>query len=612
MASATPVMLADHVKPTSLPVHDLLAHRYPARVPRYQRPYAWDDEHVSDLIEDLTKIMPTRTGTRGHFYGGMVAITVPLAGQAQTTAYEVVDGQQRLATFCLLLSRIALAAGRLRDEADQDGKKPEAGRFRVLAAEIRASYLYYQRFDVDKGQQQSEPRLRLSVVDDAHFQGLLEGNAPAASRDSHRLLDQAVKLLDENLVHLAVVPGDRAKSMKQLKRLRDAVLRDSFVIHIVGDTRANGYRLFAVLNDRGARLTVADLLRSHTLEMLDAHPKTLEQTALLWDDMLQEGGDEVDRFLQQYYASLEGKRVSPSDLFDKTRDLLFPGPPPAALAQADELRRAVAKMREHLGWFLRLRAGAWPFPAGGKSNAWERARLKRLVDTLKHELADPLLLAARAAGDEKKFAELVHVLELFAFRYKNVCNAHTSPASRAYYDECKRLRALPQGTSPNWAPFRAALRQLVEARAGDQLFAGNLGDRLRYDTGSRANIRELLTVLEEYGAWTRAGATGKPKPDTTSVTDLNQVTLEHVYPQNPSPADPLVHPHRHRLGNLSFWSPADNGAADNDDFATKKPLYAASGVRLNQDLANHAAWDLPAIEQRERELIDEACMVFRV
>jgi hypothetical protein len=541
----------------------------------------------------------------------MVAITVPLAGQAQTIAYEVVDGQQRLATFCLLLSRIALAADRLKQQALDDGKKAQSRKFQVLGDEIRNSYLYYQRYDVKNGTQHPEPRLRLSAVDDDHFQALLAGGNSSATRDSHRLMDHAVRLLDERLLDAAVANPSRPAALKALGRLRDAVLLDSFVIHIVGDSRANGYRLFAVLNDRGARLTVADLLRSHTLEMLDAYPKILEQTALIWDDMLQEGADHVDHFLLAYYTSLVGKRASQSDLFDKTRDLLFPAAPTSA-NEADALRAVVEAMRQNLRWYLQIREGTWPYTTSTAVSAWQRARLARLVTTLKHELADPLLLAARDRCDDKTVAELVHMLELFAFRYKNICNAHTSPASAAYYAEASRLRALPVGQNLDWASLRKRLQGLLDGRAGDSLFASSLAERLNYDTGSRANIREFLTVLEEYGAWTRAGATGKPKPDTTSLIDLGQVTLEHVYPQNPVTPDPVIHPHRHRLGNLSFWSPDDNGAADNADVPAKVPLYAASGVRLNQDLAKASSWDLAAIEQREVELIDEACMLFRL
>lgn len=612
MPAATPVLRPGDVHPTSLPIDQLLVTRYPARVPRYQRPYAWDEEHVTDLADDVTKLLPTKTGTRGHFYGGMVAITVSTPKEAQTVAYEIVDGQQRLATFCLLLSGLVRAAERLQKDALSDGKIAESNKFAIYAKEIRDKYLYYQRYDVAAGKEEAEPRLRLSLVDDDKFQALLAGQPHPSPRSSHKLLDQAVRLLDEHLVGPCVDPADRKASLKRLTRLRDAVLHDSFVIHIVGESRANGYRLFAVLNDRGARLTVADLLRSHTLEQLDKHPKVLEDAAAVWDDMLQDGGDAVDAFLTAYHPSLTGRRVSPSDLFDSVRDLLFAAAP-ATAADAAALLDTVKRLRRDFGWYSQIQDGEWPFPAGGQVTDWHRARLKRLVGALKHDLAAPLLLAVRAVGDEKKFAELVHALELFAFRYKNICNAHATPAAKAYYAECVRLRALQDGQPPGWASLLQDLRKLVDGRAGDALFRSQLAERLDYRYGgSRANIRELLTVLEEYGAWLRSGATGQPSPDTTSVFDLSQVTIEHVYPQNPAVADPVLHPHRNRLGNLSFWSPSDNTTAAALDFAAKKPLYAASSTRLNQDLGALQAWDLAALEQREAELIDEAVMLFRV
>jgi hypothetical protein len=612
VAQSTPAMSAASVKPTSLPINKLLSERYPARVPRYQRAYAWNDDQVTDLINDIKLLLPKKTGTRGHFYGGMVAIALPDASETSGSTYEIVDGQQRLATFCLLLAQLATRADELELACLAAGKKAESKRLAILARDIRRSYLHYQRYDVDQGTESTEPRVRLSVADDGVFQGLVDGTPVVESRESHRLLMQAAGLLREELVLPETSEADPTKARKQLVRLRDAVLLDSFVIHIVGDSRSSGYRLFAVLNDRGARLTVADLLRSHTLELLDAHKGMREKCATTWDDILTRGAELVDDFLMVYFTSLTGKRSKRSDLFDQTKDLLF-----APSTTPQQILAALTSMGTELGAYMSIRSGHWPYEqadhVAGVAD-WHRDRLARLVGTLRHDLSAPLLLAARARCDEERFAELVHALEKFAFRYKNVCGAHAGPASAIYYGECKKLRGLPAGSVVTFVPFRQALTKLIAKRAPDKVFKASLRDQLAYDAGSaaKANIRYLLTMIEAHGPWLNQGAVPPLAPSVISVTDFSQVTIEHVYAPGSKPPDLVLRSHENRLGNLSYWAPGDNSTASNQPFAAKVAAYAASSVGLNQDLAQLGQWDKPALEAREQHLIDAACLVFTV
>jgi len=608
----TPTLSAANVKPTSLPINELLSSRYPARVPRYQRAYAWNDDQVSDLIHDIEALLPEKSGVRGHFYGGMVAITVHDSAEPGSTVYEIVDGQQRLATFCLLLARIADQAQHIKTQAISAHKTAEAKKLDVLAEGIRNNYLFYDRYDVNKGVKSVEPRIRLSRVDDDFFQDLIAGTLVSASRDSHRLLETASSLLAEELVAKHTSDPDIAKTRKALQRLADAVLQDSFVIHIVSDTRSSGYRLFAVLNDRGARLTVGDLLRNHTLELLDGKGGDLDRASELWDDVLAAGADAIDNFLITYYTSLTGKRTKRANMFDDFVKLLFP----AGVSSAKILSR-VTNMGTELSMFNAIDKGNWPYDVADQSpkvDAWQRARLPRLVATLRHELARPLLLAARAHGDEVVFARLTHMLEIFAFRYKNVCGAHATPASTAYYAECLRIRNHGLNGVSDLTTLQAALRTLLAARASDTIFTNAIRDQLTYDAGgaARSNIRHLLCTLEEYGEWLRKGALGLPAPSTTSVTDIGKATLEHIYPQHSPTPDPDLEPLINRIGNLSYWGPVDNVAAGNDLFPQKKAAYAASVIALNRTIGALAGWDLNAFEDREKQLIADACKIFVV
>ena len=66
-------------------------------VPDYQREYVWTDKEVHELLEDIGEQIDVGT-TREYFIG-----TVLVSPTDQKNHYEVIDGQQRLTTFFLLL-----------------------------------------------------------------------------------------------------------------------------------------------------------------------------------------------------------------------------------------------------------------------------------------------------------------------------------------------------------------------------------------------------------------------------------------------------------------------------------------------------------------------------
>ena len=66
-------------------------------VPDYQREYVWTDKEVNQLLEDINEQIDAGS-SREYFIG-----TVLVSPTDQKNHYEVIDGQQRLTTFFLLL-----------------------------------------------------------------------------------------------------------------------------------------------------------------------------------------------------------------------------------------------------------------------------------------------------------------------------------------------------------------------------------------------------------------------------------------------------------------------------------------------------------------------------
>src|SRR5436853_4967244 len=66
-------------------------------VPDYQREYVWTDREVQQLVDDIDDQFATSSGSE-YFVG-----TVLVSPGGETDQFQVIDGQQRLTTFFLLL-----------------------------------------------------------------------------------------------------------------------------------------------------------------------------------------------------------------------------------------------------------------------------------------------------------------------------------------------------------------------------------------------------------------------------------------------------------------------------------------------------------------------------
>ncbi|MBB5955001.1 hypothetical protein FHS29_001571 [Saccharothrix tamanrassetensis] len=583
-------------------------------MPRYQRPYAWDTDSVDDLIEDIKRICDDSGDDENHFFGSMVAIESHDHTEAQAIYHEIVDGQQRITTFCILLSCIAMFA---KETAESTTDVKVSQRFEIFYEETVEKYLFYDSYDTAAGLKSRRPRLRLGQADDDVFQSLLRGKVPSLgeqSRVSHKRLVEAWNRLHESLIVPLRKISDGDLRLKSLQQLRDKVLVHTFVIHIVTDDKRGGYRLFSVLNDRGARLTVSDLLRSHTLELLDKEDDKRERVASHWDDILAYSGDQVDAFLRTYYPSHKGERAGRDRLYDDVVDLLF-SPNSIGLHDPDRVVEEVERIKREFFWYLSMKDGRWPYAESELTSAvndWQRQRLKHLVALLKHELALPLLLSARACRSERQFAELVHMLELFAFRYKNICDGHASAASAHYYRSAREIRNFER-TFDNWNSLRNNLRKLIATKAADHQFKANLNDKLRYDWPSqRNNIKELLTTLDAYWPWLSRGAEGSPTYQSSVIVDLEKISIEHIYPENAQVVVNQLEAVKHELGNLAILDSLDNRKAGNREFIDKVGLYATTGAPGARSLGEYGDWDAGKVRARARKLFELACKVFRI
>lgn len=605
------------------PVHTsigrLFGDDYIFRVPKYQRNYAWTDTEIEDFISDLERCISAQTteNPRLHFFGGIVSV---LHEPAQNRICDLVDGQQRMATFIMLVSIIISISESLLLDATENGQTNIVDLLNIRVESLISTYIV-KRQEVNL-EIESIDRIELSGPDKQFFKNLITRQPQTENiddRESFRRMNNAYQKINEYISSKVEAATNLEEKLDILKIIED-ILDESFtVIHMMTESKRDAYRLFQVLNDRGTGLTVGDLLRSRTLEMLENQEFQAQQDNIqsTWNDILADHPDATENFLQWYFSSMQGRRPPSSSLLDDFLDAYFPNHSnvrdgiATSNDEANRIMQTVSNILEEVRVCRKLVDGIWPFQNNRSVTQWHKDRLRLLIVELKHTNCMPLLLAAANNLDAPIFAEIVELIKRFVFRYKIICNQHISPITRIYHNHSTAIRRDP-------ANYRVQslvedLHERQEESAPNHLFTSNLQE-LKYNT-RRGNkpLKYLLMTLEHYGRWFRNGAIDSPEClDTTRVFDFTNTTIEHIYPQNPTTPIPELEPLVHNLGNLTFLGPNDNRTVGNMSFEDKRPILSASSISLNTEIGDSDEWNEEQIYDRQEQLIEMANIIFSV
>ncbi|MBW8298277.1 MAG: DUF262 domain-containing HNH endonuclease family protein [Hydrogenophaga sp.] len=611
-------MAENKVNRTIEPVHQsvakLLGSQHTFQAPRYQRNYAWGWAEITAFLNDMNRCVRLRVAkenSRHHFFGGLVTVEAKVAGSSRTNL-QVVDGQQRLATFAMLVSQLKRILLRLAEKLEGDDPLQQTLRKRAQLLEdqyeIFADEIRLQNVDV--------PRIQLSEPDQPFFSALLAGAEPKPDRKSHELLRDAYKQIGQYLDDFVQeADGNVASAAERLHDVHEVLKSDWTIIHMAAGDKADAYMLFQVLNDRGLSLTEGELLRSTTLELLEplVGLPELNEAEEYWNDML--GGDThiVRNAIGGLYASQVGQWPSKSTLLDDYMIAFFPVTVGIALdgRTAAELLQQVRNLKEDFDRVKSISAGDWPFPSSQAVNQWKRNRLRLLILHLRYTDAIPLLVSACQLKDTV-FADLVRLVERFAFRYAVLGDGNRGRAVEVLNGHAVSIRR--DAAAFRLGNLRSDLAALSETYVSEETFRQALTN-MRYSRTEATNkpLKYLLMTLEDYARWHTDGGQGSPTcRDETRILDFETGTIEHVYAENTHPVDANLLPLMDTLGNLTYLSSPENIAAGAKPFSEKRPYFIGSSSHLNRQIGENASWTPEVVEARTEILVTMAIRTFTI
>lgn len=559
----------------------LLHERRYFQVPPHQRDFAWPIGAVEQFLEDIVGAM--RGGDAEYFLGLMVLVNLD-APRGQR--YQILDGQQRLATTTMVYAAIRQW---LRDRGmDEDALK------------IQNDFIGVS----DIGEEESEPRIVLNlqnrnlfheVVVNPCADSILQEHINAAGRHtSARKLLEAAQLCRSYVKYLATTRGDDQKAQARIlfnlaKYLRDQVQVDCLDVRDPEDA----YTIFESLNDRGIALSVLDLLKNHIFrEATDASQPEVQH---YWTTMLTRLGDRRgDDFIKAFWTSRFG-RIQRGRLFKELKKTY------SSKKQALAVAKELATVAETYANLEVADSELWkPYTVSTRQDV---SALALLGGRQTH----PILLAAIEMFKPEEMERLLRHLVVLIVRYQLIGRGRTGRLEIQAAAIAKEIygRALKSAAAV-WKELRPLIPSDDEFR----------DDFSRYEETKADRARWLLRELEMQAY--REENPGK-SPQIAPLTDPNKVTLEHILPRNPGEAwaseikadSVLVRDCLNRLGNLCLLDKPSNKKEGARGFQTKLKKYDSSDIILTRQLsAKWHDWNRDSIEARQKYLAEFALLTW--
>jgi hypothetical protein len=520
----------------------------------YQREYKWESKQIAELVADLTAkfleifqpdhIRKDVATYPGYFLGSIII--------SQKDGHPfVVDGQQRLTSLTLFLTYL---------------RRLQQGRDDVVDID---QLIFSEKF--------GEKSFNLDVPDRNDCMKALFENGeyepPADAPESVHTLVGRYGELD------SLFPDElKADALPFfIDWLKDRVQ----LVQITAYTDDDAYAIFETMNDRGLKLTPADMLKGYLLaNMEDGEPRTKAND--LWRKRLRHLDEQADDAASDFLKTWLRSQYS-----TKIRERKKGARPENWDRIGTEFHRWLRGSHDDIG--LKTRNAFYQFvvrdldfysrqyeriltASSGQLNPDSPLRFVRYNADLGFTLQDQLLLAPLKLDDNQ--ATIDHKLEivgrftdiLLAWRIWNFRSTAYSTMAYAMFTVMRDIRGLDAG------PLAEVLRDYLLKI--DETFDDN--DDLYVHQQNRGQLHKILARITDH--ITVGSGQASPYIELTNGTKV-KYEVEHIWADHPERhTDEFAHEtdfarHRNRIGDLLLLPKQFNASYNDDPYEKKLPHY---------------------------------------
>ncbi len=533
-------------------------------IPLFQRPYTWSTDRWQILWDDV--ILQYEDQDSVHFMGAIVSMP-QRSNPVGVSKWLIIDGQQRLATICILLAAIR--------EFDST---PVSLRDRIhegyLVNRHHSNAIDYVKF-------------LPTVADQAAFNFLITKNG---SRIDDHPMTKAFDFFKEKIKTTELDDGSGTLQKIDVERLFNTLFQQLQIVDISVDEKDDPYLIFESLNYKGEPLSEADLVRNYILMRFKntggADTEQREVYEKLWRPIEENVGDRIGHFLR-HYCMQYGQQVKKNAVYSAIKTRLKSLNDEKTKNEATEMSKCSGQYRYLIKPEL--------FVEHDVARRLTSIRDFDITTCFPYVLRTLRLYQQQQCTKDSLLLVLKYV-ESFAVR-RLVCGVPSNSLDLMYLQWSKSLSGDPA------AHLLQNMKQGVSNRRWptDEEFKSHLLSASLYP---RPMLRPFLIRIEESF-------------EHRESADLSKTTIEHIMPQTLSDqwkADLGEHwadiygQRLNTLGNLTLS--AYNTEMRNSPFPNKREVYQTSNISMNRWLANKTFWTDVEIKERANMLAEKALQIW--
>ncbi len=571
-------------------------------IPSYQRGYAWQERQLKDFWNDLEHV--SKLGDKFHY---MHSLTLrELENELESSAFEIIDGQQRLATSLILLGLLAKIT---------QNKDPK---YSLINLEPILSYKYY---------------------------GLSE--AFRAITEEEDLEKFKTSFYAKNLIDAYAFFKEKISDtpVGTLERMFDALIK-KMLFSVVGlnDNRIDPFSSFETINNRGKDLSTLELLKNrlHFVAHKICEGKKLEKLqqeindtyTLIYHDLRQFEDAHLESFLKHFVAYYYGEK---GDFKKRLLEMEFNAH--QRYTDNTNFDEEYEKIDDLL-FYLSYSSKVWNFlhtldeksialivDDNKKLEMEITPKMRNLLEKMRrlNALSDnaflPLLLslltiqrAGKSANEQvyttQELEGLLEYLERFGFLVYGVAGKSTTKNEwiELAFEAFRAFRYGEENIAINYLPTLEK-NFFKGEHSGLELLEEYIHSKKNTDKWYKWG-KALNYLLYEYEL--------HHNPETTLNFDSSIESIEHILPQKPDQGYSAKekswakNPHIvHALGNLLLIPKNANSSLSNKPFDEKRKAYL-KGSYSEKEVAKNASFGVAQIKERSEKLLDFLIVRYRI
>lgn len=560
-------------------------------VPDYQRDYSWSPNEVETLWIDLCNAHEQQS----EYFMGTIVLKKHDLNDDQ---FDIVDGQQRLATFSILFSVVASIATAFPSEPELFKDTPR-NKENIDKAKKTATIA------INRLREASEPDnyfLKLNKKDNDCFQYIVRNENDILDSDEKLKINKSDKRLVKTrktfyTLIFDTINGDDAIS--KLNNLLVHIVKKLKFITIEVKTDYDAFLLFESLNSKGMDLSVSDLVKNKILMRSAGDEDVSEKLLSNWDDMINHVESSrlspVD-FLRIYWEAIKGINTTKKELYKYISKHI------------DNKKTNVSEFSDDLlekaNQFSVYAAADLIFPEC-KHRKEKYLSYCGEINSLKYTTCYTLIMYTMHNKPEI-LEEITKVSLSFLFRWITIGDYSVGGAKKVFDAVIREMKKADSTIADIMAPFYSH-----DDKIGDEAFC-ELFKKFKTQDNQLAKY-----ILSKLFIW---------QANNDTVPNYSEIHLEHVIPQQPElwkkegmfilPEGTQINDFIYCIGNMTLLNKAINQAIKNSVFNEKAIEYKDSIFPQTSDIYNKSqdgkVWSVAWIMERSEEIANLAPKIWKL